>query len=110
MNDGPSRGQIAFGVIVAIVVVVALSVGGWYLYWFLNEQGTANQNQVNIRSQQFQSGVISSERDRVAGYDAAVDPAQKANIKQTFCTMYLDLTPPPEDLIVANARICQTGK
>ena len=61
---------------------------------------------MNRNTQQYQAGILSAQRARVASYDNAVDEAQKKNIAQTFCTMQLDLTDVPADLAAANERIC----
>jgi hypothetical protein len=92
--------------IVATVAGLALLVGLWFGGWALAGLNQTKQYEVNTNSQQFQGGLVSQERDRVAGYDAAVDPAQKDNIKQTFCTVFADLKPAPEDLVLAQSRIC----
>lgn len=95
-----------FALIAAGLTVVLLSIGGWYGYWALAKSGQNNQYNVNTHTQQYQAGLVAQERDRVTGYDAAVDPAQKAQIKTTFCQVYTDLTQPPADIQSAYARIC----
>lgn len=92
--------------VVGIIATVAVIVGLWFGGWALAGINQTKQYQVNTNSQQYQGGLVSQERDRVAGYDAAVDLGQKANIKQTFCTIFTDLKPPPDDLILAQSRIC----
>jgi len=83
--------------VLAAIAVVAILVGGWFGFWAL---ARANQQQ------QYQASLISQERDRVAGYDAAADGPQKEQIKSTFCAIYLTLKPAPEDLAAAYSRIC----
>lgn len=93
--------------IVAFVVAVALIVGAWYGYWtWIAPKSVANQYNVNVHSQSYQAGLVSQLEDKVAGYDLATDPAQKANFAQFICSRYVDLTQPPQDLIEAHARIC----
>lgn len=96
----------ALTVALAAVTVVVLLVGGWFGYWALARQATSNQYDVNTHNQQYQSGLISQERDRVQAYDIATDPGQKQQIKLTFCQVYPNLTPPPADLVEAHTRIC----
>lgn len=96
----------ALAVVGATLAAVLLCVGGWYGYWHLAKAGQNNRYDVNTHSQQYQAALVSQERDRVAGYDAATDPAQKQQIKATFCAVYLDLTQVPADLSAAHARIC----
>lgn len=92
--------------VAVFVAVVVLCTGGWLLYWRLALAGQNNQYNVNTHSQQYQAGLIAQERDRIAGYDAAIDPAQKQQIKTSFCQVYPDLTQPPIDIQSAHARIC----
>jgi len=74
-------------------------VGCWFGYWALAKKSTSNQYDVNTHNQQYQAGLVSQERDRVQAYDTAVDPAQKQQIKLTFCQVYPNLSPPPADLV-----------
>jgi hypothetical protein len=92
--------------VVSIVVAAALIVGAWFGYWALAGRAQTNRYEVNTNSQQYQGGLVSQERDRIAGYDAAIDPAQKAQIKTTFCQVFPDLKPAPDDLVQGSARIC----
>lgn len=99
-------GAIALSALTACVVVAALIVVGWFLYWHLAESSQNHRYEVNTHSQQYQAALVSQERDRVQGFDAAVDPGQKANIKATFCAAYRDVTQPPDDLLQDVVRIC----
>lgn len=90
------------GVIVAIGVIVGLWFGGWALA----EANQTAQYKVNTNGQQYQSGLVSQERDRIAAFDIATVPAQKEQIRTTFCQVFPTLKPAPEDLVQANARIC----
>lgn len=85
---------------------VLLLIGAWFLYWNLALKGADNRYEVNTKTQQYQAALVAAQRNRVAGWDAAVDEAQKKNIAQTFCTMQLELTQVPADLAAANDRIC----
>lgn len=89
-----------------VILVVALAIGGWFGYWALAQENQTQRYKVNTNGQQYQSGLVSQQRDRIAGYDIATNPAQKAQIKTTFCQVYMDLNPAPADLVAANARIC----
>ena len=103
------RGHTARNIVLAIVGVIAggaLIVGLWFGGWALAGANQTKQYQVNTNSQQFQGGLVSQERDRIAAYDAAVDGAQKQQIKTTFCQVFQDLKPAPDDLVTANSRIC----
>ncbi len=90
----------------AVLVGIALLIGGWYAYWGLSRVSTTNRYDVNTRTQQYQAGLISQERDRVSGYMAATDPAQKAVIAQQFCAVYPSLDPPPADLATQAVTLC----
>lgn len=95
------------GALLAALIVAAVIVfGGWRLGWWFKQQDIGLQRDVNVNSQQYQDGLISQERDRVQAYDAAVDGAQKEQLKSTFCAVYLNIVQPPVDLSQANARIC----
>jgi hypothetical protein len=91
--------------ITGILIVVGF-IGAWFLYWELALKGADNRYEVNTKTQQYQSALVQAQRNRVAGWDMAVDEAQKKNIAQTFCTMQLDLTQVPADLAAAQTRIC----
>lgn len=93
-------------IILAAVTVAALLTACWFGYWALNRQVISNRYQNDTHNQQYQSGLVSQERDRVQGYDAATDPAQKAQIKATFCQIYPNIDKPPADLVSARNRIC----
>lgn len=89
-----------------ILLTAGLCIGGWYGYWALAKAGQSNRYDVNTHSQQYQAGLVAQERDRVTGYDTATDPAQKAQIRSTFCATYAELDPPTPDLVDAHIRIC----
>lgn len=93
-------------VVAAAVVLVAVCIFGWKGYWALAERGQTNRYNVNTHSQQYQAGLVAQERDRIQGYDTASDEAQKKQIAMTFCQVYPDLNPAPDDLVAAHARIC----
>lgn len=93
-------------IILAAVATVLLAVGGWFGYWALAKAGQSARYNVNTHNQQYQAGLISAERDRVTGYDAATDEAQKNQIRSTFCAVYSQLDPPTPDLVDAHTRIC----
>lgn len=91
------------GIILAsILLVVALSVGGWQWYKYDLDQ----QNQANHTSQQYQDAQIAAERDRVQGYQTATDDGQKKQIAMTFCAVYPNINHPPADLVAAHAAMC----
>lgn len=92
--------------IIGTLIAIGVIVGAWFAYWPLAQANQTNQYKVNTSGQQYQSGLVSQERDRIAGYNLATDPAQKAQIKSTFCQIFPDLNPAPADLVQANARIC----
>lgn len=110
----------AFVGVLVLLVVIGLSIGGWYGYWHLAKTSQTNRYKVNTQSQQYQGGLVSQERDRVQAYDqlnnavavssdASVknaDVSQIEQIKETFCQVYLDLSVAPVDLMQAHARIC----
>lgn len=105
---------------IAAFAVAAICVGGWFAYWKLAGSAQSDRYKVNTHSQQYQSGLVSQERDRVQAYDqlgtaiAAVkdpatktaDRAQQDQIRETFCQVYADLQNTPTDLTQAHARIC----
>lgn len=96
-------------VVLAAIVVAGIIVGCWFGYWAISKKSVQNRYDINTHTQQYQSSLVAQERDEVAGYDAAVDPAQKAQIKSTFCTMYTNLDPAPADLASAHFRICESN-
>ncbi len=91
--------------ILGIAAAVGLSVGGWQLHWWAAQSTQNHMYDINTHSQQYQSGLVSAERDRAQGWDAATDTGQKANIKATFCAVYADLTQIPNDLAQDAARL-----
>lgn len=93
-------------VALAVLAGVVLLVGGWYAYWAIARAATSNRYDVNTNTQQYQAGLISQERDRIAGYMAATDTAQKQQIAAQFCAVYPSLKPPPPDLVTASANLC----
>lgn len=92
--------------VLIVLGIIAVLVGGWFGYWALARANTAEQYKVNTGTQQYQSSVISQERDYVHDYDRTVDTAQKQQIAQTFCDRYTELTQIPNDLSLAHARLC----
>jgi len=92
--------------IVSIIAGIGVCVGLWFGYWALAQANQTQQYKVNTNGQQYQSSLVSQERDRISGYDIATNDAQKAQIKSTFCQVYPDLNPAPNDLVQAHARIC----
>lgn len=90
----------------AVIIIVGLSVGGWYAYWAVHAANVDRNYKVNTSSQQYQSGLVSREQDDIAGWHAAADPAQKAYLKTTICTNFVDLTVPPADIVHAYTEIC----
>jgi len=92
--------------VVVLLVSVAVIGGAWFAYWAIQKQSTENRYDINTGTQQYQSALISQERDRVTAYDVSVDEAQKKNIASTFCAVYSELTNPTEDLSAAERRIC----
>lgn len=95
------------GWILATGIGVGILVALYFLYWALLANGTNRQNEINQHSNQNQDGLIAQERDRVVGYNAAVDPDQKDLIKSQFCSIYDAITVVPTDLAEAHAKICQ---
>ncbi len=91
--------------LVAALIVVALAVGGWSLYWWTQQHDIENRYKVNTNSQQYQAGLISQERDRAQAYQVATDPGQRAQIKATFCQIYPDITPIPADIQLSASAI-----
>lgn len=102
MKNARSVSVVILLTLVGVILLVAL----WFGSWALKRANTTQQYKVNTNNQQYQAGLVSQERDRVVGYDDATDPGQKAQIKSTFCVVYLTLKPAPEDLVQANSRIC----
>lgn len=93
----------AFGV---AVIVIAILVGLWFGGWALYKANVEKKYEVNTGTQQYQAGLISQQRDRVAAYDATDNEAQKRNIATAFCAVHSELTKVPDDLQVAYGRIC----
>lgn len=100
-----SRMESFAAVFIAAVLVIALGVGGWSLYWWTQQHGIENRYEVNTHSQQFQSGLISQERDRAQAFGVATDPGQRAQIKAQFCQVYPDITPAPADIQLSASTI-----
>jgi hypothetical protein len=92
--------------VVGLLLLVGIVVGGWQLGWWLNKANANKQYEVNTHTQQYQAGLISQERDDVIGWEQATDANQRDLIKGQFCTIYLNLTQPPADLVFANSKIC----
>lgn len=115
-----STSKIVLLTVLSVVLFVGLCVGGWFGYWSLAKSSQTRRYEVNTQSQQYQGGLVSQERDRVAAYDElgpviasttdpsikSVDEAQQDQIKTTLCEVFVDLNPAPSDLAQANARIC----
>lgn len=93
-------------ILAGIILVAAVVLGGWSAGWWFKEQNVGNQRDVNRNSQQYQDGLVSQQRSLVQGYDVAVDESQKKQISLRFCASYLNLVEPPNDLVQAEARIC----
>lgn len=92
--------------IAAGLAVIVIAVGIWFGYWWIAKASQSQRYDVNTHSQQYQAGLVAQERDLITGYDAATDPAQKAQIRSQFCATYLQLNPPTPDLVLAHDRIC----
>lgn len=92
--------------ILGVIGLIALAVALWFGGWALTQANQNQQYRVSTGGQQYQSGLVSQERDRIAGYDKAADGPQKEQIRTTFCQVYPDLNPAPADLVSAHARIC----
>lgn len=95
-----------FWSIAVLGIVGILIVGGYGLYWWVAKDSTARQYDVNTGTQQYQSGLISQERDLVIGYHRSLDTGQKAAISDQFCAVYPQLKPPTPDLATAYPAIC----
>lgn len=93
------------GILIALglaIVAVGIYLGGFWL-----QKDATNRNyEVTTNTQQYQSGLVSQERDRVTAYTQATDAGQKALIKGQFCSVYDTLTQPPADLAAAHSQIC----
>lgn len=96
----------ALATVAGVLVVVALAVGGWQLHWYLAKSAVGHQYDINTGTQQYQAGLISQERNNVLAWNRAVDPGQKQAIADQFCAVYLNINPPPADLLNANVTIC----
>lgn len=92
--------------IAAGLAVIMIAVGIWFGYWWIAKASQSQRYDVNTHSQQYQAGLVAQERDLITGYDAATDPAQKAQIRSQFCAIYLQLDPATPDLVLAHDRIC----
>jgi Tfp pilus assembly protein PilO len=95
-----------FKVVAGVMLVAIVIVVGWFAYWEIAEQSQTNRYKVNTRSQQYQSATVAQLRNYVTAYNVAVDDSQKAQIAETFCTMYVTLEPAPADLAFAYPTIC----
>jgi uncharacterized protein HemX len=84
--------------IVAILVVVAISIGVYQLHWFVEKKNVQNQYEVNTGTQQYQSSLIERERDLASGYQASDNAGQKTFIAGQFCALIKDTHPLPEDI------------
>lgn len=88
------------------VGLLAACIGAWFGYWALQRANTEQQYGVNTETQQYQASLISQERDRVTGWYASTDTAQKRSIASQFCAVYDSLTRVPADLAEAHSNIC----
>lgn len=109
-------------VIFSLIVIIALCVGGWFLYWKITQANVNQQYQVNTHSQQYQSAQIDEARDYFNGWSSdeqalITAPAsqksqwtsQAQDEANTFCATYADLTKPPSDLIEDATKVgCTT--
>lgn len=92
--------------VVGGLLVVLLCIGGYAGYWWLAKNSTARRYEINTGTQQYQSSLISQERDRATAYDRALDPGQKIAIADQFCAVYPEMTNPTPDLVTRRAVIC----
>lgn len=102
-------GKQILAIIGVVLLLAAITVGCWFGYWAVYKQSVKNQYDVNTHTQQYQSSLVQQERDFAQGYNAATDPAQKAQIRSTFCSMYTNLDNPPADLASAQVQICEAS-
>jgi hypothetical protein len=91
--------------LLAVLLAVAIAVGGWAVYWRLAGSSQNHRYEVNTHSQQYQAGLESQARDDAQGFDIATDPGQRAQIRMRFCATYPQLTQPAADLTADAARI-----
>lgn len=88
-----------------LLLIAAIVFGGWEAGWWFRQQNVNREYQVNRDSSGYQQSLISAERDRASAWDVATDPGQKTNLRAQFCTVYPDLTAPPNDITLAAARL-----
>jgi hypothetical protein len=93
---------LAMGVVAAIVVI---SVGGWQLHWWMARHGVNNRYQVNTSSQEYQSSLVTQERDRALAFDKSQDTEQRAVIRAQFCQVLADIHPIPADIELDAAHL-----
>lgn len=91
--------------LLGFIVLVAVGVGIWFLGWGVHRANVNKDYEINRQSSGYQQSLISSERDRATAYDVATEAGQKAVIKSQFCSVYVDLTYKPQDLVVAASHL-----
>lgn len=108
------------GIFTGLALVAGLSFGGYEAYWAIAGHNANHQNTINHTDTQYQSSLISQERDRaadwnrlnsaIAGESGATKQAQQGqlgNIGDTFCSVYTDITLVPQDLKDSHTEICK---
>lgn len=79
------------GVIVAIVVVVAVAVGGYKLNWWLAEDGTNRQTVIDRQSTAFVTSRIEKVRDDILELASVPEGPQKVNMTRSICAAVADI-------------------
>lgn len=92
--------------LIIAAVAVPVLVAAWFGYWALARETTEQRYRVNQGTTQYQSALISAQRDRVTAHDLAGNPDQRAAIAAQFCAVAMELTHTPADLSLAQSRIC----
>lgn len=101
--------EVGAGILVAIaaVVVVVLLYAG---YWFLVRDTTDRRYETDTHSQQYQSAVVAELRDVYGDFNRATNDGQKVALKERFCARVTELTQVPPDLATASIELsCPVG-
>lgn len=116
----PLRWVLGIGLGITTIVVAFLIIAWAANLWFFAPQSVNREYRINQASQGFQAGMVQDLRNVANDYQKAnlavatqTDPsvkqgfvAQRIALHDHFCNEFVDLNPPPADLVAAHNQIC----